>query len=475
MVNDAKREKIAQMLKGYGQEHLLAFYDQLNQGQKQRLCQQIEALDFSRIPGWIEKYVLKNDPPELPAHFGPAQSYSAVAAETDEQNKYSTARQKGVELLGDGKVAAFVVAGGQGTRLGFDGPKGDYPISPIKNKTLFRLFAESLLAAGNKYGFEPIWYIMTSPLNHDETVKIFESNDYYGLAGSNVFIFQQGTLPNFSRDGKILLAGKSTVATSPDGHGGSLKALHDSGALKDMKNRGIEYISYFQVDNPLVNVTDPLFIGLHAMDEAQMSSKALIKANPTEKVGNFCIAGGRVMVIEYSDLPDEHAHQRKPDGSLVFELGSIAIHIINRSFVEELNDGEFSLPIHRADKKIAHIDTNGQQVAPKEPNGIKLETFVFDALALAERSIILETIRSQEFAPVKNAAGTDSAEVTKHMISQRGANWLQTAGIYVPKKPDGSPDCVIEIAPSFALCPEDVQTKKNQIQTIEPGEWLYLQ
>jgi UDP-N-acetylglucosamine/UDP-N-acetylgalactosamine diphosphorylase len=341
---------------------------------------------------------------------------------------------------------------------------------------LFQIFAETLRAASKKYNTVIPFYIMTSPLNYAATVAIFETADYYGLGEENVFIFRQGTLPNFGFDGKILMAAKDQIASSPDGHGGSLKALYVSGAAADMKKRGVEYLSYWQVDNPLVKLIDPLFIGLHAMDKAEMSSKALVKAGPLEKVGNFCLVDGKVTVIEYSDLPDEQAHRKNPDGSLVFELGSIGIHIISRSFVEKLNKGgDFALPFHRAVKKIPCIDKNGTLIQPDKPNGVKLETFVFDALPMAERSVILQTLRREEFAPVKNASGTDSPEVTRRMMSERAANWLQQAGARVPRKPDGSPDCVLELAPSFALEPEDVKAQLDRIPPLKPGCQLYLE
>jgi len=294
---------------------------------------------------------------------------------------------------------------------------------------------------------------------------------YYGLDEKNVFIFQQGTLPNFSSDGKILLADKAAIACSPDGHGGSLRALYESGALDDMKRRGVEFMSYWQVDNPLINIFDPLFIGLHVLDKAEMSSKALIKSGPKEKVGNFCLVDGRVTVIEYSDLPDELAEKRNPDGPLVFELGSIAIHIINRTFVEKLNADDFSLPLHRAVKKIRHIDEKGNAV---ESDGIKLESFVFDALPLASKSVILQTIRSEEFAPTKNATGVDSVETTRQMMTARTADWLESAGATIPRKPDGSVDCLLEIAPSFALEKEDIKEKLDQIPKIKPKAKVYI-
>ncbi|MCJ7776903.1 MAG: UTP--glucose-1-phosphate uridylyltransferase, partial [Sedimentisphaerales bacterium] len=224
----------------------------------------------------------------------------------------------------------------------------------------------------------------------------------------------------------------------------------------------------------LINIFDPLFIGLHVLDKAEMSSKALIKTGPKEKLGNFCLVDGKVTVIEYSDLPDELAEKRNPDGSLVFELGSIAIHIINRTFIEKLNAAGFALPLHRAVKKIPHIDQQGNFVEPKQPNGIKLESFVFDALPLALKSIILETLRSEEFAPAKNATGIDSAESAREMIVARGAAWLESAGVAVPRKPDGSVDCLIEIAPGFALEKDDIKAKLKQIPKIKPMDKLYL-
>ncbi|MCK4293937.1 MAG: UTP--glucose-1-phosphate uridylyltransferase, partial [Planctomycetes bacterium] len=253
-----------------------------------------------------------------------------------------------------------------------------------------------------------------------------------------------------------------------------IKALYRSRAVEDMKKRGVEIISYWQIDNPLINVFDPLFIGLHALDEADMSSKTVIKTGPYEKVGNFSIADGRLTVIEYSDLPDELAERRNPDGSLAFRLGSIAIHIISTAFLEKLNAKGFSLPIHRAVKRIPHIDRDGNAVEPDQPNGVKLETFVFDALPLASNSIILETIRSQEFAPTKNATGTDSVVTTKQMMIDRAADWLESAGATVPRKADGSPDCTLEIAPGFALYKEDVEEKLDQIPKIYPGDEIYL-
>ncbi len=462
------------MLEKHHQGHLLVFWDRLNTAQKQHLIAQIDRLDLAKIDYWVDDYVKKTAFDGISGDLSPAPFYSYEPSDQKQQRKYAKAVKLGKELIRQGKVAAFVVAGGQGTRLGFDGPKGDFPISPVKNKTLFQIFAEYIAAASKKYQTVCPWYIMTSPLNHARIKEIFRSNQYYGLEPENVFIFQQGTMPNFGTDGRILLAGKADLSCSPDGHGGSLKALYQSRAIEDMKTRGVEFISYFQVDNPLINIFDPLFIGLHTLDKAEMSSRTVIKTGPFEKVGNFCLADGRLTVIEYSDLPDELAERRNHDGSLTFKLGSIAIHIINRTFVEKLNTDGFSLPLHRAVKRIPHIDNCGEPVKPAAPNGVKLETFVFDAVPLASKSIILETLRTEEFAPTKNATGVDSAQTTRKMMVARAAAWLESAGVAVPKKTDGSIDCVIEIAPGFALYKDDVKEKLRQIPQIGPGDKIYL-
>ena len=468
-------EIVKKTLKNHNQSHLLAFWDQLNATQKQGLINQIENIDFAQIDRWVAQYVKNSDGIAVPDDITAAPFYPPQPSDSEQKNKYAEARKLGKQLISDGKAAAFVVAGGQGTRLGFDGTKGNFPISPVKNKTLFQLFAESIAAVSEKYHADCPWYIMTSPLNDSDTREIFRSNDYYGLKKANVFMFQQGTMPNFDFEGRILLANKSTIASSPDGHGGSLKALYQSGAVEDMKKRGVEFISYFQVDNPLINIFDPLFIGLHAMENAEMSSKAVAKTEPLEKVGNFCLADGKVTVVEYSDLADSDAMRRNDDGSLVFGLGSIAIHIISREFVEKLNAKGFSLPMHRAVKKIPYVDGAGKVVEPSEPNGVKLETFVFDALPLACKSIILETLRSEEFGPVKNASGTDSAATAREMLIARAAAWLEgEAGVKVEKGADGAKKVVIEIAASFAVEKEDVGGKGGLMPEIGLNDEVYL-
>jgi UDP-N-acetylglucosamine/UDP-N-acetylgalactosamine diphosphorylase len=475
MTMDRDFARIREDLNRHGQGHLLDFWQELDAAERRELLAQVRELDLEAISEWADTLVKSEPtPPIRLGDFSPAPSYSPAPRADEDRDKYARAIAFGEQAISAGRVAALTVAGGQGTRLGYDGPKGSFPISPIRGKTLFQLFAETIAATEKRYGATCPWYIMTSPLNHEATVEILDKSGYYGLDPQNVFVFQQGTLPNFAMDGRILLAAKGQIARSPDGHGGCIRALARSGALADMGKRGIEYISYWQVDNPLVRLFDPLFIGLHALDGAGMSSKAVIKNDPKEKVGNFCLVDGKVKVIEYSDLPEALAVKREPGGSLAFHLGSIAIHVISRTFVEKLNTKGQSLPLHRAVKKVPHVDSKGNPIEPQEPNAVKLESFIFDALPLSDPSAILEITRSEEFAPTKNATGVDSVETTRRMMVERAAAWLDAAGVPVPRKADGSPDCVIEMAASFALDRTDVVARRDRIPDIKPGDEVYL-
>ncbi len=464
-------------LAAVNQAHVLKFYDELSDPQREQLLSQIEGIDWPEVGRLIESHVLQSPELHLPKNIQPAPFYPQKA--TDEQiSKYREAKALGEKLIGEGMVAAFTVAGGQGTRLGWDAPKGTFPATPITGRPLFGVFADYIIKAQKKYGSTIPWYVMTSPVNHEPTVKFFEENNYFGLDPKNVKHFPQAMMPAIgltgAQRGKVLLAAKDSLALSPNGHGGSLKALYTSGAIDDMKQRGVTQLSYMQVDNPTVHVVDPLFIGLHALDEAQMSSKMLPKTGPKEKLGNFCLADGKMTVIEYSDLPDELAEQRTDDGELRFRAGSIAIHIISTSFVEDLNTSAegFGLPFHRAEKKVPCIDIDtAEPIDPSEPNAVKLETFVFDALPLCDESIIYETDRVEEFAPIKNAdspGAVDCPATSKQLQTERAARWLETQGLKAPRDANGNVDAVIEVSLQTAIAPEDLATA-NLPKTIDPG------
>jgi UDP-N-acetylglucosamine/UDP-N-acetylgalactosamine diphosphorylase len=456
-----------------GQGHVFRYYDTLETSSRQNLVKQLQSLDFQNLTELVDQYVRHKPQLALPTQIEPVAAYPRVA-DAARQSLYEDAKKRGREMLTQGKVGAFLVAGGQGTRLGYEGPKGEYPITPVKNKPLFQVFAEQLLARGKQAGRLIPWYIMTSDINDVQTRAFFHKHRFFGYEEDSVFFFQQGMMPAFALDGKLLLSEKDSLALSPDGHGGSLRALEISGALNDMRRRGVEHLSYFQVDNPLVYCIDPLFLGLHEITGSEMSSKTVPKASATERVGNFVMGDGVLQVIEYSDLPESLAHQTNPDGSLRFNLGSIAIHALRVSFIERLNEGgRLKLPWHRAEKKVPFVDDRGQRLKPDKPNAVKLEQFVFDAIPLAKNAMVYMTERSEEFSPVKNAEGVDSPETCRRDQIRRAGRWLKEAGFSVPYR-GVDPDANLEISPLRAVSPEDLHEKSVSRRQIKNGASVYL-
>ena len=471
-------QDIFDKLKKHKQEHVLKFVDELKPDQRSQLLHQLEQIDFDELDNLIKEYVKKQPEIKIPEDLTPAPFFPLNPKDNYLEKLYARAKAKGETLLKEGKVAALTVAGGQGTRLGFDAPKGTYPITPVKSKSLFQYFAESLLRAGVKYDHEITWYIMTSQLNNEATQKFFEKNNYFGLEPENVIFFVQGTMPAIDYNGKLLLANKDSLALAPDGHGGTLLALRRSGCLDRMKHDKVEYISYFQVDNPLVSVVNPLFVGLHALEESDMSAIMLAKTGPFEKLGNFCVSDNKLMIIEYSDLPEKLAKSKNSDGSLKFIAGSPAIHVISREFVDELTKhGRLELPWHRADKKIPFINSKGEVITPEEPNGVKLESFIFDALQLAEKTMLLEAAREEEFAPTKNKTGVDSVESCREMLIERDAKRLERVGVKVPRDKDGKAAVKIEISPLAVIDDEDARSycqTKNIREIANNMDSIYL-
>ncbi len=459
----------------YGQEHLFQYWESLSDDQRSVLLDDIERIDFATLA----KLVADQDTGAMSVDESKIEAppvYPQCAGDEHAQ-LYASATRLGETMLADGKVGAMVVAGGQGTRLGFDAPKGTFPISPLRHKTLFQLFAENILNLNRTYGCKMPWYIMTSSATDAPTRTFFDENDYFGLDRADVFFFEQGVMPAVDDDGKIILCQPHRVAISPNGHGGSLLAMRDKGVLEDAARRGVEVISYFQVDNPLVSPADPLFIGLHANSQSQMSSIAVPKADDLEKVGNFVSLDGKVQVIEYSDLPDELAHARNPDGSRKLNAGSVAIHLIDRAYVESLTgDGELSLPWHRARKKVEYFDlATSSTVEPVAPNATKFEMFIFDAIPLATQSIVLEQPREECFSPVKNAEGVDSAATARRDMVRRAASWLEQCSVEVPRDTVGEPQAIIEISPLRAISAGQLKQSMTGALKINPEEKLYLE
>ncbi len=467
-------DKLREDFERVGQGHVFRFWDSLDEAGRDRLAAQLAEVDLEEIGRLVDTLVKGSGEAAIdfrrlePAPFVPLPESGGDAA------LWNECRAAGEEALRAGRVAAFTVAGGQGTRLGYDGPKGTFPVTPVRQATLFQVFAEKILCAARTYGVSLPWFVMTSRLNHAATEAFFEENDFFGLGAENVFFFSQGMMPAVDSNGKLLLAEKDSLALSPDGHGGSLRALVRSGAVKAMAERGIDTISYFQVDNPLVRCIDPAFIGFHLREGSEMSSKMIPKAYPEEKVGHFTMLDGRLTVVEYSDLPDDLARETDASGDLRFRAGSIAIHVLSRAFVERMGGGRGALPMHRADKKIAVVGEDGVSRKPSEPNGIKFEMFVFDALPQAESPVVIETSREEDFSPVKNADGLDSPQTCRRDLLRQYARWLRAAGTPVAVDSDGSPDRTFEIAPLRGFDRESFLANPDNRDLPVPSEGTVL-
>ncbi len=436
-----------------GQGPVFQFWDKLTPAEQAALLAQARQIDLPEISHLVETHLQTGG--HAPVDYSKLRPAPAIMRPENggDAAQWARARARGEAALRAGRVACFTVAGGQGTRLGFNGPKGAYPVTPVRGHSLFQVFAEKIRMAGRRYGKTPPWLIMTSPANHDATTAFFAEHDCFGLDRAQVHFFPQGTMPAVDFSGKIMLEAPGRIALSPDGHGGSLRALARSGAAATLRAAGVDVVSYFQVDNPLVHCVDPEFIGFHLEGGSEMSTKMIPKCAGGEKIGNLCLdEQGRVTVVEYSDLPRELAEQRNPDGKLHYLAGSIGIHILDRDFIERLGAGREAahrLPFHRADKKIAAVDATGQTVPPAKPNGVKFEMFVFDALPFARRAVIIETNRADDFSPVKNATGVDSAESCRDDQLRQFARWLMAAGAPVPVDGTGKPAFALEISPLF--------------------------
>ncbi len=442
-------EQTRSRLKASGQDHILDACEKLDHASASELLQQASRLPLESLPDLIDRFVCKESGTNSTLDISPPH----VTMPDPELAKILIAR--GEQLVRDGRVAAFTVAGGQGTRLGWGGPKGTYPATPVSGKPLFRMFAEQIQAASIAWNTPIRWYIMTSEANDAATRSFFADNNWFGLPRTQVMLFPQGMMPCFDkRNGDILLEAPDRLAMSPDGHGGSIAALHASGALEEMSVLGIDTISYFQVDNPLSSVIDPLFIGLHAdpdRSSGEMSSKMVPKRESGEKVGIFCRVGEQTQVIEYSDMPESLMDEIDSNGRLRYDAGNIAIHLLGVEFAQRVLEAD-ELPWHRAIKKVPYYDLEtASRISPESPNGVKLERFIFDALGLASRPAILEVDRSLEFSPIKNADGQDSPESCRQAQNDLYGSWLESLGIDVARDEDGHALADIEISPLSAM------------------------
>jgi UDP-N-acetylglucosamine/UDP-N-acetylgalactosamine diphosphorylase len=480
------KEKLLSVLRPFGQEHLLGFWDQLAPVEQESLGRQIESIDFALVRRLFERRDQQADFRQLAARAQPPPAFrlgragfqpaKSDAGETPAAQPApitpDEARRAGTEALRAGRVGAILVAGGQGTRLGVTQPKGMFPVGPVSQKTLFQIHIEKIIATGRRYGVPIPLYLMTSPATHEATVAFLAEHQRFGLPEGDLMLFRQGTMPAVdAQNGRVLLEEPGRIATSPDGHGGMVAALSRSGALMDIERRGIRHLSYFQVDNPLADVCGPEFVGYHVLAGAELSSQVVVKHDPLERLGVVVEIDHRLMVIEYSDLPEDIARQRNADGSLRHWAGSIAVHVIDAGLLRRMAAAADGLPFHLARKKAPWIDAAGRRIEPAEPNAIKFERFIFDLMPQARRAIVVEVDRAQAFAPLKNASGAnaDTPETVREQLLALHRGWLRQAGAELDDAAE------VEISPLWALDAEEAAEKWPAVSSQWSGvrgPWL---
>ena len=441
------------VLQQHGQLHVLEFWDELTATERHQLLAQLVEVDYAGLTAsWQTQAnaaasadaldLSRAEPP--PALRLPITTIDSSLA-TDEA--ITRTRRLGEQAMARGGLGFVLVAGGQGTRLGFPHPKGMFPCGPVSQRSLFQIYVDRLLALRRRYGVSIPLYLMTSPATHDETVEFFRRHRNFNYPESDVMIFCQGTMPSLDIvTGRLLLAEKHALALNPNGHGGTLEALQRYGCLEDMRARRVEHLWYFQVDNPLVPLGDPFFLGAHLQAQSEMTTQVGAKRDPAERVGNVIALDGRLHVVEYTELPETLAQQRDVDGSLRYWAGNLAVHLFERTFLERMSGRSDVLPYHLARKKVEYRNQRGERMVPEAPNAIKFEKFIFDLMPHAARPLVVEVDLQVAFAPIKNADGADrdTPQSAREAMVSLHRRWLEEAGAQL------APDILVEIDPQFA-------------------------
>ncbi|KOC62272.1 UDP-N-acetylhexosamine pyrophosphorylase [Habropoda laboriosa] len=460
-------ESLKKRLVECGQDHLLKFWDQLSDKEREQLCQDISELHVIEVTSYFERtmYTFSNMHQNiLDDRVSPIPKDNIASVKTADKDQLKIYKKLGLEEIANGRVAVLLMAGGQGTRLGVSYPKGMYNVGLPSGKSLFQLQAERILRLQDiakeecgKAG-EITWYILTSEATHDTTVDFLQKYNYFNLKEKNVKAFKQGMLPCFTLDGKIILDEKYRLSKAPDGNGGLYRALMTQKILDDMIQRGTRSVHVHSVDNILIRVADPIFLGYCLSSSTDCGVKVVEKSSPNEAVGVVCKVDGIYQVVEYSEISKEATELRSDDGKLIYNAANICNHYFTVDFLRAVaNVHEKKMELHVAKKKIPYIDEDGNRNVPTSPNGIKIEKFVFDVFKFANQLTVWEGIREEDFSPVKNAdfAGEDCPSTARNDVLKLHKKWLLNAGAT-------SVTNDVEVSPLLSYAGENLSHVKGQ-------------
>ncbi|MBR5512533.1 MAG: UDPGP type 1 family protein [Ruminococcus sp.] len=401
-------ESAMSFLSEYEQEHILKYYNELNNEQKNNLLSQIDGIDFS---------ILNALNAEKNCKRGTISPIDAVTIDDIAKNseKYT---QTGIEAIKAGKVAAVLLAGGQGTRLGFDKPKGMYNIGNSKELYIFECLVNNLMDVVKHTGTWIPFVIMTSEKNNKDTVEFFKEHNYFGYNSEYVKFFIQDMAPSVDFNGKIYMEDKDKISSSPNGNGGWFSSLVRAGIFAELCTQGVEWLNVFAVDNVLQRIADPGFIGAVIETGSESGSKVVSKASPEENVGVMCLEDGKPSIVEYYELTEEMRYQLLDNGQLAYKYGVILNYLFRMDSLVEINKEK--MPVHIVKKKIPHMNDNGEFITPEKPNGYKFETLILDMIHMNNTCLPYEVERSKEFAPVKNKEGVDSVDTARELLIING-------------------------------------------------------
>ena len=400
------RHKTTKILNLLHQEHIAEHLASLTEERQLEMVTDINDLDLSVLSA--------GEASEERGAFDPlfAKTLSKIEANREDYT------EAGLKAIKDGKVGAVLLAGGQGSRLGFDHPKGMFNIGVDRELYIFECLINNLLEVTKEAGVWVPLFVMTSVDNNRETREFFEAHDYFGYNSDNVWFFIQEQLPTVDTNGKLMLSAPGKISTAPNGNGGWYASMAKTGMLKVVEETGIEWLNVFAVDNVLQRIADPCFIGAVIESGKVSGAKVVAKAAPEEKVGVLCLEDGKPSIVEYYEMTDEMIHRRESDGTLSYNYGVILNYLFR---VDKLNNTlSVKLPLHRAFKKLKYMNSKGEVITPDEPNGYKFETLALDMVKLQDNCLAYEVDRSREFAPVKNKTGVDSVDTARELLKANG-------------------------------------------------------